>query len=85
MDQEVSHVSGVPCEDETDKHNVKSYHFVIKLCSVGAWLREKEYGDCCRHGNVGFTANKNPSNHCPRVRRDTKWKKVAKLDLLDNM
>lgn len=60
MDQEVSHVFGVPCEDETDKHNVKSYHFVIKLCSVGAWLREKEYGDCCRHGNVGFTANKNP-------------------------
>lgn len=60
MDQKVSHVFGVPCEDETDKHNVKSYHLVNKLCLVGVWLREKEYGDCCRHGNEGFTANKNP-------------------------
>lgn len=60
MDQKVSHVFGVPCEDETDKHNVKSYHLVNKLCLVGVWLREKEYGDCCRHGNEGFTAKKNP-------------------------
>lgn len=49
MDQEASYVFGVPCEDETEKHNVLSYHMVIKLCLVGAQLREKEYGDCCRH------------------------------------
>lgn len=39
MDQEVSHVSGVPCEDETDKHNVKSYHLVNKLLEHGSGRR----------------------------------------------
>lgn len=73
MDQKVSHVFGVPCEDETDKHNVKSYHLVNKLCLVGVWLREKEYGDCCRHGMKVLPPIKILSNHCPRVRRDTKW------------
>lgn len=31
MDQEASHVFGVPCENETDKHNVKSYNLINKL------------------------------------------------------
>lgn len=34
MDQEASHVFGVPCEDETYKHNVK-----VVICSINhAWL-----------------------------------------------
>lgn len=47
MDQVVLYVFGVFCEDEIDKYNVKSYYLVNKLCLVGVWFWEKEYGDCC--------------------------------------
>lgn len=69
MDQKVSHVFGVPCEDETDKVIIWSINY--------AWL---EYGSGRRNmvivadmGMKVLPPIKILSNHCPRVRRDTKW------------
>uniref|UniRef100_A0A8W8LNC7 Mutator-like transposase domain-containing protein n=1 Tax=Magallana gigas TaxID=29159 RepID=A0A8W8LNC7_MAGGI len=83
MGQGASQVIGVACEDETDQHNVMSYHMVIKLCWVGAWLRGEGYDVSCRNGHVGCTANKNPAE--PLSERETGYKigeNLAKHDLL---
>lgn len=83
MGQGASQVIGVACEDETDQHNVISYHMVNKLCWVGAWLRGEGYDVSCPNGHVGCTANKNPVE--PLSERETGYKigeKLAKHDLL---
>lgn len=82
MGQNASQLIGTACEDETDSHDIISYHLLNKLCWVGAWLRGQGYDVICPdHENC--TANTN--RHDPLSEKDLGYEigmKIGKKDLL---
>ena len=82
MGQNASQAIGVACENETDDHNIVSYHLLNKLCWVGAWLRGKGYDvECPDHEQCTANANQ----YEPISERNLGYEigiKIGKQDLL---